>query len=67
MIITKFFFKLLMLYCDYKIKELYILLHKPSTYVKSYDGQTKWLYFFIEDNNLLENFNSIWHKISIDI
>ena len=56
-----------MLYCDYKIKELYILLHKPSTYVKSYDGQTKWLYFFIEDNNLLENFNSIWHKISIDI
>ena len=30
-----------MLYCDYEIKELYILPHKPSTYVKSFDGQTK--------------------------
>ena len=27
---------------------------KTSGYVKSYDGQTKWMYFLIEDDNLLE-------------
>ena len=27
-------------------------------YVKSYDGQTKWMYFLIEDNDLLEKYNA---------
>ena len=34
-----------------------------DTYVKScakgYDGQTKWTYFLIEDDNLLEKYNTI--------
>ena len=28
----------------------HIMLPKTSVYVKSYDGQTKWMYFLIEDN-----------------
>ena len=30
------------------------MLPKTSVYVKHYDGQTKWTYFSIEDNNNLE-------------
>ena len=29
------------------------MLPKASAYVKSYDGQTKWIYFFVEDDDLL--------------
>ena len=36
------------------------MLPKTSAYVKSYDGQTKWMYFLIEDDDLLE-------KVSADI
>ena len=36
-------------------------------FVKSYDGQTKWKYFLIEDDNLLKKCNIIWDKISADI
>ena len=28
------------------------MVAKTSAYVKSYDGQTKWMYFLIEDDNL---------------
>ena len=31
---------------DDKVKPLCIMLPKTSAYVKSYDGQTKWMYFF---------------------
>ena len=34
------------------------MLPKTSTYVKSYDGQTKCMYFFIEDDDLLEKYNT---------
>ena len=34
------------LYNDHKVKLLHIILPKTSAYVKSYDGQTKWMYFF---------------------
>ena len=34
---------------------------------KSYDGQTKWMYFSIEDDDLLELYNTIWDKVSADI
>ena len=40
------------LYNDHKVKPLHIMLPKTSAYVKSYDGQTKWMYFFIEDDDL---------------
>ena len=42
------------------------MLPKTSAYVKSYDGQTKWMYFLIEDDALLE-MPIIWDKISSDI
>ena len=37
---------------DHKIKSICILLSKTSAYVKRYDGETKWMYFFIEDDEL---------------
>ena len=42
------------------------MLPKTTAYIKSYDGQTKWTYFLIEDD-LLEKYNSIWDKVSADI
>ena len=41
------------LYDDYKVKPLHIMLPKTREYVKNYDGQTKWKYFLIEDDDLL--------------
>ena len=35
------------------------MLLKTREYVKSYDGQTKWIYFLIKDDDLLEKFNTI--------
>ena len=55
------------LYNDHKVKPLNIMLLKTSIYVKSYDGQTKWMCFFIEDDDLLEKYNTIWNKVSTDI
>ena len=43
------------------------MLPKTSAYVKSYDGQTKWMYFFIKDDDLLQKYNSIWGKVNADI
>ena len=43
------------------------MLPKTSTYVKNYDGLTKWMYVLIEDDNLLEKYNIIWDKFSADI
>ena len=54
--------------CDgYEVKPLHIMLSKTSVYVKSYDGQTKWLYFLIEGDYLLEKYNAIWDKVSTGI
>ena len=39
------------------------MLPKTSAYLKSYDGQTKWTYFLIEDNQSLETYNTIWYEI----
>ena len=38
-----------------------------SAYVTRYDGQTEWMYFLIEDHDLLENYDTIWDKVSADI
>ena len=43
------------------------MLPKTSAYVKRYDWQTKWMYFLIEDDGLLEKSNTIWAKFSSDI
>ena len=43
------------------------MLPKTSAYVKSYDGQTKWIYFLIEDDDLLKKYNTIWDKVTADI
>ena len=40
------------------------MFSKTNFYVKRYDGQTKWMYFGIEDDYLLENYNIIWDKVS---
>ena len=37
------------------------MLPKRSPYVKSYDGQTKWMQLLIEDDDLLEKYNTIWN------
>ena len=50
------------LYDDYKIKPLHLMLPKMKAYVKSYDGQTKWMYFLIEDDDLLAKENTFWTK-----
>ena len=55
------------LYSGNKIKALNIMLPKTIAYVKSYDGKIKWMYFFIEDDDLLKKYNTIWNKVSADI
>ena len=42
-----------------------IMLPKASAYVKSYDGQNKWMHFLIQDDDLLEKYNSIRIKSTI--
>ena len=55
------------LYNDNKVKPLQTVLPKTSIYVKCYEEQTKWMYFLIEDDDLLEKYNTIWDKVSTDI
>ena len=55
------------LYNDHKVKPLHIMLTKTNTYVKSYDGQTEWMYFLIDNDDLLEKYNIIWNKVSVNI
>ena len=55
------------LYNGNKVKPLNKMLPKTSSYVKSYDGQTEWMYFLTEDDDLLEQYNIIWDKVSADI
>ena len=43
------------------------MLNKKSAHVKSYDRQTKWMYFLIKDGDLLEKYNTIWDNVSADI
>ena len=55
------------LYNGNKVRPLNIMLPKTSAYVKSYDRQTKWMKFFIKDDELLEIYNTIWDEVSTDI
>ena len=55
------------MYNDVKVKLLSIMLPKTSSYIKSYDGQTKWIHFLIKDDELLEKYDTIWDKVSPNI
>ena len=54
------------LYNYHKFKSLKIMLPKASAYVKSYDGQNKWIYFLIGDDEFLEKHNTIRDNVSAD-
>ena len=43
------------------------MLPKTSTCVKGYNGQTKWIYFLIEDDDLVKKYTTIWDNVSADI
>ena len=43
------------------------MIPKTCAFVKSYVGQTKWMYFLIEDDDLLEKNNTILDKFSADV
>ena len=36
------------LHNDHKVKPLNIMLPKANVYIKSYNGQTKWMYFWLK-------------------
>ena len=55
------------LYNGNKVKPLNMMLPKTSAYVKSYDGQAKWMYFLMEDDDLLEKYNTTWDTVSANI
>ena len=42
---------------------LYIMLPKMIVYRRNFD-EFKYIYFLIKDNELLENYNEIWDKVS---
>ena len=41
------------------------MLPKTSAYVKRYDGQTKRMYFLIEEDDLLKNIMLFWTKSTL--
>ena len=45
---------------------IYITLLKTRAYVKSYDEQTKWIYVFIEKEELLGKHDTLWDKLNAD-
>ena len=40
---------------DHKFKSFSIILLKRSQFIKSYDGESKWIYFLIKVDELLKN------------
>lgn len=56
------------LYDDDEIKPPCMMrMQKVRSYVKSCEGQTKWMYFLIEGDELLKKYNNIWYKVCGDI
>ena len=43
------------------------MLPKTSACVKSYNGQSNWMHFCIDNDDLLEKYNTICDKVSLDI
>ena len=44
-----------------------LMLPKRRTCLKGNDGQSKWIYFQNENDDLLGHYNTIWDKTSADI
>ena len=55
------------LHNNHKVKPLHTTRPKTTAYIKSYDGPTKWMYFLIEDEDLLEKYSTIWDKVNADM
>ena len=55
------------MYSDNKAKSLHVTFPKTSSYVEGYDREIEWMYFLIEDDEVLKKYNTIWDKISADI
>ena len=55
------------MYTGHKVNPVHKILPKTSTYVKGFDGQTRWVYFLIEDDDLLEKYHATWDKVSSDL
>ena len=36
-----------------------MMLPKTTAYVNDYDGKTKWIYFLIKDDGLINKYNTI--------
>ena len=51
---------------DNRVTPVHLMLPKTSAYVKRCNGKFKWMYFLIEDDELLEKYNTIWDKASAD-
>ena len=49
------------------MKPLHIILLKTSAIVKCFDGQTKFMYFLLEGDALLEKYNLIGNNVNADI
>ena len=47
---------------DHNLKSLRIMLPEEKL-----DGEIKWMYFFIENDELLETYNNIWSRVSNSI
>ena len=54
------------LHNDNKVKPSHIMFPKTSPYGKSFDQQTKWMFFLNADDDLLEKYNTIWGKSNGD-
>ena len=50
-----------------KFRKDTIIDGKSRAYVKSYDIQTKWMYFLIKDDDLLKKYKNISDKLSADL
>ena len=51
---------------DHKVKSLHIMLPKTRAYVKSYNGQTKYMYFLNKNDELLGKYKTILDKVNAD-
>ena len=49
---------------DYKVYPFSIILPKTRAYVKGYDGESKYVYVLIEEDDLLKKYSDIWSKVS---
>ena len=43
------------------------MVPKTRVHVKINNGQTKWMYFLIDDDDLLKKYSTTWDKINADI